>query len=254
LIEIDDVVRTYSMGESEVRALRGVSFTVERGEFVAIMGSSGSGKTTLMSILGGLDRPKEGSYRLDGLDMSELSRDRLAHERNARIGFVFQAFHLLARTSAVENVELPLLYAHGISSRARRERARAALRRVGLAEREHHHPNQLSGGQQQRVAIARALVNEPSILLADEPTGNLDSKVTAEIMALLQELNDSGVTILFVTHEPDVSQYAKRRIVLKDGQIVSDEAVVDRTIARDSTHDIGEVQTAGAASAGGTRT
>jgi putative ABC transport system ATP-binding protein len=205
-----------------------VSLRVELGEFVAIMGSSGSGKSTLMSILGGLDRPTSGHYRLDGADLSTLSRSELAHARNNKIGFVFQSFHLLSRTSALENVELPLLYARGVSSRERRARAHEALTRVGLADRAGH---QLSGGQQQRVAIARALVNRPAILLADEPTGNLDSKVTAEIMALLQGLNESGVTILFVTHEPDVAQYAKRKIQLKDGEIVSDAAVADRTVA-----------------------
>lgn len=231
LIEVDDAVRTYTMGEVEVRALRGVTFRIERGEFVAIMGSSGSGKSTLMSILGGLDRPSSGAYRLDGLDLATLPRAALARARNERIGFVFQSFHLLPRTSAIENVELPLFYSRGVGAKERRERARAALERVGLADRADHHPNQLSGGQQQRVAIARALVTRPSLVLADEPTGNLDSKVTAEIMALLQELNDSGVTIVFVTHEPDVALYAKRKIVLKDGEIVRDEPIVERTIA-----------------------
>jgi putative ABC transport system ATP-binding protein len=231
LIEIDDVRKTYRMGDMEVLALRGVSLRVEAGEFVAIMGSSGSGKSTLMAILGGLDRPTSGRYALDGVDVSTLSKDALAHARNAKIGFVFQQFHLLSRTSAIENVELPLLYSKGVSSAERRARAREALGLVGLADREHHRPNQLSGGQQQRVAIARALVTRPSLLLADEPTGNLDSKVTTEIMALLQSLNDAGNTIVSVTHEPDVAQFCKRKIVLKDGQVITDGLVEGRVIA-----------------------
>ena len=231
LLEIADLWKVYRMGDVEVPALRGVSLKVEEGEFVAIMGASGSGKSTLMSILGGLDRPTRGTYRLDGTDLSSLSRDRLARVRNEKIGFVFQSFHLLARTSAVENVELPLLYAHHVSSSERRSRARESLTRVGLGDRSGHRPNQLSGGQQQRVAIARALVNRPSIVLADEPTGNLDSKVSVEIMRLFQELNDAGITVVFVTHEPDVAQYAKRKIVLKDGVVVTDEPIRDRAIA-----------------------
>ncbi|MBI3725051.1 ABC transporter ATP-binding protein, partial [bacterium] len=209
----------------------GVSLGIAAGEFVAIMGSSGSGTSTLMNLLGGLDRPTAGLYRLDGLDVSKLSRDELAHVRGHKIGFVFQSFNLLARTSALENVELPLLYGPRISSRERRERARECLSRVGLANREHHHPSQLSGGQQQRVAIARALVNRPVILLADEPTGNLDSKVTGEIMAVLQQLNDEGLTIILVTHEPDVARYAKRRIDVRDGLVVEDSQVEDRILA-----------------------
>jgi putative ABC transport system ATP-binding protein len=243
LIEVEGLTKVYRMGDVEVHALRGVSLAIEEGEFVAIMGSSGSGKSTLMSILGGLDRPTSGTYRLDGVDVASLSRDALAHLRNQKIGFVFQSFQLLARTSAIENVELPLLYAKGVSSGARHRRAKEALARVSLQGREGHRPNQLSGGQQQRVAIARALVNEPSLLLADEPTGNLDSRVSAEIMALFQELSDAGNTVVFVTHEPDVAQYAKRRVVLKDGAIVTDEPVRDRTIARD-------LATAGAPAAG----
>jgi putative ABC transport system ATP-binding protein len=216
----------------EVPALRGVSLKIEVGEFVAIMGSSGSGKSTLMSILGGLDRPSGGRYLLDGVDVADLSRDQLARLRNDKIGFVFQSFNLLPRTSALENVELPLYYARGVDARQRHERAREALARVALSDREHHRPNQLSGGQQQRVAIARALVNRPSLVLADEPTGNLDSRVTVEIMGLLQELNDAGNTVVFVTHEPDVAQYAKRKLVLRDGQVLSDEAIADRSVVR----------------------
>ena len=231
LIEIDGLWKVYRMGEMEVSALRGVSLRVEKGEFVAIMGASGSGKSTLMSILGGLDRPTRGRYVLDGVDMEGVSRDELAAVRNRKIGFVFQSFNLLARTSARENVELPLLYTKGVSGAERRARALESLGRVGLSDRTDHRPSQLSGGQQQRVAIARALVNRPSIILADEPTGNLDSKVTGEIMAVLQALNDAGITILFVTHEPDVAQYAKRRLVMKDGLLVTDEAIANRTVA-----------------------
>jgi putative ABC transport system ATP-binding protein len=231
IIEIIDVWKVYRMGDMEVPALRGVSLTIEKGEFVAVMGSSGSGKSTMMSIIGALDRPTRGQYLLEGVDVALLSRDELARLRNDKIGFVFQSFNLLPRTSALENVELPLYYAKGVNARQRRERAHEALTLVGLGNREDHRPNQLSGGQQQRVAIARALVNRPSLVLADEPTGNLDSKVTAEIMALLQALNDAGNTVVFVTHEPDVAQYAKRKVVLRDGQIQIDEPIVNRTIA-----------------------
>jgi putative ABC transport system ATP-binding protein len=230
LLQLHDVWRIYPMGDVEVAALRGVSLAVERGEFVAIMGASGSGKSTLMSILGGLDRPTRGRYVLDGVDVSRLGRDRLARLRNEKIGFVFQAFNLLPRTSALENVELPLFYARGVRTREHRRRALAALERVELAGRAGHTPGQLSGGEQQRVAIARALVTQPTILLADEPTGNLDSRVSAEIMALFQQLNDAGHTIVFVTHEVDIAQHGKRAVVLRDGSILSDEPIRDRIL------------------------
>ncbi|HZU98040.1 MAG TPA: ABC transporter ATP-binding protein [Planctomycetota bacterium] len=231
LIDLQGVRKVYRMGEHDVPALRGVSLAIHPGEFVAIMGSSGSGKSTLMNILGGLDRPTAGVYKLDGIDVADLSRDELARIRGMKIGFVFQSFNLLARTSALENVEMPLLYGHRISSRERRERAHECLKRVGLADRWHHHPSQLSGGQQQRVAIARALVNRPRLLLADEPTGNLDSKVTAEIMALMQRLNDEGLTIALVTHEPDVALHSKRKVVVRDGLVVEDSQVENRVLA-----------------------
>jgi putative ABC transport system ATP-binding protein len=207
----------------EVHALRGVSAEIRNGEFLAIMGASGSGKSTFMNILGCLDKPTKGSYLLGDIDVSKLSRDELAHIRNARIGFVFQGFNLLSRTSAVENAELPLLYCT-MSNRERKERAVAALERVGLGDRIHHFPNQLSGGQQQRVAIARALVNDPSIVLADEPTGNLDSRTSVEVMGIFQELNNHGITVILVTHEPDIAQFAKRHIVFRDGKIRSDRS------------------------------
>jgi len=221
LIQIDHLAKTYLLGEVEVHALRGVSLQIRRGEFVAIMGASGSGKSTFMNILGCLDKPTKGTYVLDGIDVSRLTRDELARIRNNKLGFVFQGFNLLSRTSAIENVELPLLY--GTSSiRDREERAVRALNLVGLGDRIHHFPNQLSGGQQQRVAIARALVNDPSIVLADEPTGNLDSRTSVEVMGIFQELNEKGITIILVTHEPDIAQFAKRHIVFRDGRIKSD--------------------------------
>ena len=214
------------MGDIEVRALDGVSLLIERGEFVAVMGPSGSGKSTLMNILGCLDRPTSGRYLLDGTDVSSLGPNERAEIRNARIGFVFQSFNLLARTSALENVELPLLYGDGVlSARRRQERAREALARVGLAGREKHHPTQLSGGQQQRVAIARALINDPSIVLTDEPTGNLDSRTSEDVMRVLQELNESGRTIVLITHEPDIARHAKRVLQMRDGRIVGDERI-----------------------------
>ncbi|MBI2215473.1 MAG: ABC transporter ATP-binding protein [Acidobacteria bacterium] len=212
------------MGDTEVRALAGVSLVIGQGELVAIMGASGSGKSTLMNILGCLDRPTSGTYLLDGVDVSGLDRNARADVRNSKIGFVFQSFNLLARTSTLENVELPLLYSEStLQQRERHERARAAIARVGLDGREGHYPSQLSGGQQQRVAIARSLINDPAIILADEPTGNLDSVTSEEIMALFQELNDNGKTIILITHEHDIAQHAKRIVHVKDGRILSDE-------------------------------
>jgi len=221
LIKIDHLAKTYMLGEVEVHALRGVSVGVRKGEFVAIMGASGSGKSTFMNILGCLDKPTKGTYILDGIDVSHLTRDELARIRNHKLGFVFQGFNLLSRTSAIENVELPLLYGDS-SMKDREERAVRALNMVGLGDRVHHYPNQLSGGQQQRVAIARALVNDPSIVLADEPTGNLDSRTSVEVMGIFQELNEKGITVILVTHEPDIAQFAKRHIIFRDGRIKSD--------------------------------
>jgi putative ABC transport system ATP-binding protein len=226
VIEIRGLTKVYQMGEVEVRALAGLDLLVETGEFVAIMGPSGSGKSTLMNIIGCLDRPTDGTYMLDGSDVSELNRDARAVIRNAKIGFVFQSFNLLARTSAIENVELPLLYGEFAgTARRRHEAAREALSRVGLKGREGHYPSQLSGGQQQRVAIARALVTNPAILLADEPTGNLDSRTSEEVIAIFQSLNDSGKTIVLITHEPDIARYAKRVVHVRDGVIQKDERV-----------------------------
>jgi putative ABC transport system ATP-binding protein len=221
LIQIRGLEKTYRMGDVEVKALRGVDLDIHEGEFVAVMGPSGSGKSTLMNILGALDRPTAGQYLLDGEDVAAKDRDGLAEIRNRTLGFVFQSFNLLARTSALENVELPLLYA-GVGARERHRRAREALERVGLGERLDHHPSQLSGGQQQRVAIARALVGNPKLILADEPTGNLDSRTSVEVMALFQELSASGITIALVTHEPDIAAHAARVIVVRDGLIKSD--------------------------------
>ncbi|MES2274934.1 MAG: ABC transporter ATP-binding protein [Bacteroidota bacterium] len=223
ILEIHDLKREFQVGSETVRALKGISFDVNAGEFVTIMGSSGSGKTTLLNILGCLDKPTDGTYLLDNVDIKKLSRDELATLRNHKIGFVFQAYNLLPRTSALENVELPLLYNKDISSSERRERAIHALEAVKLADRHDHTPNQLSGGQQQRVAIARALVNEPVMILADEATGNLDSRTSYEIMALMQDLNQTqGKTIVFVTHEPDIAAFSSRTITLKDGKIQKD--------------------------------
>jgi putative ABC transport system ATP-binding protein len=222
LIRVKDLVKVYSLGEVEVIALQGVSLSIDRGEFVAIMGASGSGKSTFMNILGFLDQPTSGQYLLEGINGENLSRDQLAEIRNRKIGFVFQGFNLLSRTAAIENVELPLLYA-GTATSTRKELARKSISAVGLEGREHHYPSQLSGGEQQRVAIARALVNEPSILLADEPTGNLDTKTSEEIMGIFQRLNrDRGITIIMITHEPDIASFAKRNIHFRDGKIVDD--------------------------------
>ncbi len=235
VIETKSLTKDYVMGELIVRALRGVDFKVAAGEFVSIMGASGSGKSTLMNVLGCLDEPTSGDYYLDGADVSGLTRDQYAEIRNQRLGFVFQTYNLLARTSALDNVELPLFYDH--SSRIDDPRASAieALERVGLADRLDHEPNELSGGQQQRVAIARALVNRPSIILADEPTGNLDSRTSVDVMSVFQDLNDQGITILLVTHEPDIAEYTKRIIVMRDGRIVGDRPVWDR---RSATKDL----------------
>jgi putative ABC transport system ATP-binding protein len=222
LLRLEDVTKVYRTGDVEVQALRGISLTIGEGAFVAVMGASGSGKSTLMNIIGCLDRPTSGRYLLAGREVSRLSRSQLAVVRNQTLGFVFQSFNLLARTSARENVELPLLYA-GVPRGERRARAAQALRRVGLEDRLHHHPSQMSGGQQQRVAIARALVTRPRVILADEPTGNLDSATAAEIMRLFQELWREGITLVLVTHEPDFAAYASRTVLIKDGRVQSDE-------------------------------
>jgi putative ABC transport system ATP-binding protein len=231
IILIEQLTKTYDLGEVKVEALRGISVHIRRGEFVAIMGASGSGKSTLMNIVGCLDRPTSGRYLLEGVDVSQMSSDQLAEVRNKKIGFVFQNFNLLSRTSALENVEVPLLY-DGTASRDRHARALAALTAVGLEARAGHHPSQLSGGQQQRVAIARSLVNRPAIILADEPTGNLDSETSVEIMGILQGLNaQQQITIVLVTHEADIARYAERVITFKDGLVVEDHLVTGRTLA-----------------------
>lgn len=234
IVEIHDLKREFKMGIEVVRALKGVTFTVEQGEFVTIMGSSGSGKTTMLNILGCLDKPSDGTYLLDGVDVRKLSRNDLAVLRNHKIGFVFQAYNLLARTTALENVELPLLYNSSVSTRSRHDKAVKALEAVKLADRLDHLPNQLSGGQQQRVAIARALVNDPVMILADEATGNLDTRTSYEIMSLFQELNQKeNKTIVFVTHEPDIAAFSSRTITLKDGKVVKDEKNQNVKSARD---------------------
>jgi putative ABC transport system ATP-binding protein len=225
VIQLEHIHKTYTMGDVEVHALRGVTLTIGEGEFVAIMGASGSGKSTTMNILGCLDRPTKGTYILDGEDVSEMSKDQRADIRCQKIGFVFQGFNLLSRTSALENVELPMLYL-GVDATQRHQRAMEALAAVGLAGREQNHPNQLSGGQQQRVAVARSLVNHPALILADEPTGNLDSRTSVEVMEIFQRLNrEMGITLVLVTHEPDIAEYAKRVIVFKDGKIKSDRDI-----------------------------
>ncbi len=235
VISVRDLVKTYVVGEVEVRALRGVNLEIERGEFVSVTGPSGSGKSTFMHITGCLDRPTSGQYFLDGADVSRMSKDQLAQVRNKKIGFVFQGFNLLSRTSALDNVELPLLYAGGpLKSAERHSRAMEVLAAVGLENRADHHPNQLSGGQQQRVAIARALINRPSILLADEPTGNLDTKTSIEVMDIFQRLNrDRGITVLLITHEHDIAEYGTRIVTFRDGHVVADRPVTKRRLAQD---------------------
>ena len=232
VIKLENVHKTYHTGEVEVLAVRGVTLEIAPGEFVAIMGASGSGKSTMMNIIGCLDRPTEGSYFLDGVDVSHLDRDELAAIRNKKLGFVFQGFNLLSRTSALENVELPMLYTHDrLSAAVQREHAIHALQIVGLADRADHHPNQLSGGQQQRVAIARALVNHPAVLLADEPTGNLDTRTSVEVMGVFQKLNEAGITIVMVTHELDIAAFTKRNVIMRDGLVVNDTPVERRSVA-----------------------
>jgi putative ABC transport system ATP-binding protein len=231
VIETDKIAKTYVSGSNEVKALRGVDLVVRRGELVAIMGASGSGKSTLMNLLGCLDTPTSGSYTLDGVRVDGLGRDELAAIRNQKLGFVFQGFNLLPRTSAIRNVELPMLYDRSGRTRDTRALAVAALQRVGLGERLDHMPSELSGGQQQRVAIARALVTEPALVLADEPTGNLDSRTSVEVMALFQGLNEQGITIVVVTHEPDIASYASRVVVMRDGRVLSDQPVANRRTA-----------------------
>jgi len=242
VIQLDNIQKTYHSGEVEVKAVRGVSLEIHQGEFVALMGASGSGKSTMMNTLGCLDRPTDGKYYLDGIDVSQLNRDELADIRNQKIGFIFQGFNLLSRTSALENVELPMLYMRDrLDGASQRERALQALETVGLAKRADHTPNQLSGGQQQRVAIARALANQPALLLADEPTGNLDSRTSIEIMGVFQRLNDRGITIVMVTHELDVAQYTKRMIVMRDGKVISDTPVANRL---NSEHELSKLNQA----------
>jgi putative ABC transport system ATP-binding protein len=245
VIKLADIHKVYHTGEVDVHAVRGISLEVFPGEFVALMGASGSGKSTLMNMIGALDRPSGGNYLLDGIDVSTLDRDSLADVRNEKIGFVFQGFNLLSRTSALENTEMPMLYnRHRIQSHEQRERALHALNLVGLGDRADHHPNQLSGGQQQRVAIARALVNRPTLLLADEPTGNLDTQTSIEIMGVFQKLNDQGITIVMVTHELDVARFTRRMVILRDGKIVTDEPVRERLSAEEESNRLKQAQLA----------
>jgi putative ABC transport system ATP-binding protein len=245
VVKLETIHKIYDSGEVKVHAVRGVSIEIQKGEFVALMGASGSGKSTLMNLLGCLDRPTDGRYLLDGTDVSHLDRNALADIRNKKLGFVFQGYNLLARTTALENVELPMLYSQNrISRQEMHERARHCLEIVGLANRADHFPSQLSGGQQQRVAIARGLVNEPQVLLADEPTGNLDSQTSIEVMGVFQKLNDAGITILMVTHELDIAHFCKRNLILRDGQLVSDVLVVDRSIAEDELRRLRAAETA----------
>jgi putative ABC transport system ATP-binding protein len=246
VVQIKDIHKIYDSGEIPVHAVRGVTLDIHKGEFVALMGASGSGKSTLMNLLGCLDRPTRGVYSLDGIDVSQLEKNELADIRNQKLGFVFQGFNLLARTTALENVELPMLYGRTRRNSARqiRERALHCLNIVGLANRADHFPNQLSGGQQQRVAIARGLVNEPQVLLADEPTGNLDSRTSIEVMGVFQKLNEEGITIVMVTHELDIAHYCKRNLILRDGVVVRDEAVQNRSIA---SEELGKLKAAEAA-------
>ena len=233
IISVHNLKKTFRMGEYEVHALRGINLDIQKGEFVAIMGASGSGKSTLMNILGCLDKPTDGEYLLEGNDVSKLDKNQLADLRNKKFGFVFQSFNLLPRTSSTENVELPLLYNKKIGLKERHERAAKALQSVGLAERADYFPSQMSGGQQQRVAIARALVNEPVVILADEPTGNLDSRTSYEIMEIFQSLNEKGITVVYVTHEPDIAQFANRNVIFKDGMITKNFTVEKRKLASD---------------------
>jgi len=234
IIEVDNLKKDFYVGDVTVRALKGVNIQIRKGEFVAIMGASGSGKSTMLNILGCLDKPTSGSYKLDGISISELNKNELAELRNHKLGFVFQSYNLLSRTSALENVELPLFYNSTVNSRERKERAIAALEAVGLADRMHHMPNQLSGGQQQRVAIARSLVNDPVVILADEATGNLDTRTSFEIMELFQRLNtDEGKTIVFVTHEPDIARLTSRNIIFRDGLVIKELLVEDKLLATD---------------------